>query len=324
MDHTAFFHRLRESGVHGLLLFHGPEEYIKQSALSALTQSLDETSRELNLQVFEKPSFDAIYAACETLPFFAERRIVICKELGEGDLKLLLAYAPKLPDTTLLVLAYRGDCSEGHRKRILAVGEEVHFATLSEPDALQFVQDRARKRNVRMDRRVAALLVDLVGTDVSTLENELFKVIAYAGGEGSVLLEDFITAVVTPNTEYRRFAMLDDLLAGRAARGLAALTGMLQEGSESVFGLAHFLAGQCKQMLNARLLLDSGAREKDITARLKIYPRAARTAITGARAHTAEELREAVQAFSNVDYLQVTGRMNGELALNTAVTKYLC
>lgn len=322
MNHTEFFACLAAGELHGLLLFHGPEEYIKQSALSALAGSVDAAMRELNVQTFEKPQAEAIRSACETLPFFADRRIIICQDMADAEIKLLLPYAPTLPDTALLVLAVRGACGEALRKQIVAVGKEVLFDTLSEPDALRFVQDRARKRGARMDRRVAALLVDMVGTDVHTLENELFKVIDYAGGDGALLLEDFVTTVITPNPEYQRYRMLDDLLAGRTRQGMRALEGMLQDGSESVFGLAHFFTGQCKNMLSARLLLDGGVRERDIAARLKLYSKAARSATLGAGRLPAAALRDAVLEFSRIDYLQVSGRMDGAQALTLAVARY--
>lgn len=322
MQYNEFFTLLKSGALKGMYLLHGPEEYTKQSALQQLKESVEEAARDLNVQVMEKPLSGAVRAACETLPFFAERRIVIASEMADAEVKLLLPYSEALPDTTLLVLTMRGECGAALKKTLGTQIQEVFFNTLNEQEAMRFVLDRAKKSGVTLARNVAALLVDMVGTDVHALENELYKVLDYAGS--APVLEDFVAAAVTPNPEYQRYQMLDDLLLGRSSRGMRALSAMLKDGSESVFGLAHFFTGQCKSMLQARLLLDGGAKERDIANKLKLYPKAAQAAALGASKLNAEQLRDAVLAFSEVDYLQVSGQAPGERALTSAVLRYFC
>ena len=69
MDHTRFFELQKSGEISGLYLFHGEEEYVKQSALSQLIERIDPVSRDMNVQEFEKPNADSVQLACETLPF---------------------------------------------------------------------------------------------------------------------------------------------------------------------------------------------------------------------------------------------------------------
>lgn len=322
MEHTRFFELLKSGEISGLFLFHGEEEYVKQSALSQLIERIDPVSRDMNVQEFEKPNADSVQLACETLPFFAETRLVVCREIADSVAKQLIAYAPTMPPTTTLVLYIRGKCGASLLQAAKDLKRDVTFDRLTQQDATRFVLQRLRKRGVQIDQDTARMLVEMVGVEVHALLNELNKAADYAGTEP--ITPETLRACVTPNPEFKRYQMLDDLLAGKQVPALRALRRMLLDGSETPFGLAYFLAGQCKTMLSVRMLMDSGVREQDAGKRLGLYSGQARSAAAGAKRLTAEQLRNAVLAFSSVDYLQVTGKAPADRMLEMAVLQYFC
>ncbi len=284
---------------------------------------IDPAARDFNVQEFDKPVAAAVQAACETLPFFAESRLVICREMPESEAKQLIGYAPTMPPTTTLILYVRGKCGASLLQAVKGMGRDVLFDRLTESDALRFVQQRVRKRESEIDREAAQLLVDMVGTQVHALQNELNKAADYAG-PGGIVTAQIVRACVTPNMEFKRFVMLDELLAGKQQSALQALRHMLRDGSETPFGLAYFFTGQCKNMLGARLLMDSGMRESEVGRRLGLSAMPAKTAVAGARRLSREQLRAATLAFSAIDHLQVTGKMPSDRALEMAVLRYFC
>ena len=284
---------------------------------------IEPAARDFNVQEFEKPTAITVQAACETLPFFAENRLVICKEMLESEAKQLINYASNMPPTTTLILYVRGKCGTALLQAVKSIGRDVLFDRLTESDALRFVQQRVRKRESEINGEAAQLLVDMVGTQVHALQNELNKAADYVG-PGGVVTTEIVRACVTPNLEFKRFVMLDELLAGKQKSALQALRHMLKDGSETPFGLAYFFTGQCKNMLGARLLMDSGTRELEVGRRLGLSVMPAKTAIAGARHLSAEQLREATLAFSAIDHLQVTGKMPSDRALEMAVLRYFC
>jgi DNA polymerase III delta subunit len=322
MDHTRFFELLKSGEISGLYLFHGEEEYVKQSALSQLIERIDPVSRDMNVQEFEKPNADSVQLACETLPFFAETRLVVCREIADSVAKQLIAYAPTMPPTTTLILYIRGKCGASLLQAAKDLKRDVAFDRLTQQDATRFVLQRLRKRGAQIDQDTARTLVEMVGVEVHALLNELNKAADYAGTEP--ITPETLRACVTPNPEFKRYQMLDDLLAGKQVPALRALRRMLRDSSETPFGLAYFLAGQCKTMLSVRMLMDSGLREQDAGKRLGLYSGQARSAAAGAKRLTAEQLRNAVLAFSSVDYLQVTGKAPADRMLEMAVLQYFC
>ncbi|MDR1619217.1 MAG: DNA polymerase III subunit delta [Clostridiales bacterium] len=317
---NQFFTEIKNDTVHGFYLFHGSEEYIKLGALNRLKESVDDCARFLNVQEFEKPLAATIRAACDTLPFLSARRVVVCHDMADAEIKLLTPYIASMPPTTVLILYVRGECGAQTKKLLGGHGREVNFQPLDEHGALLFVLNRANKRGVKIERGVAALLVDMVGAGVHTLENELNKLMDYACG--APINDELIRALITPNPEYQRYNMLDALLKNDVKTAMEAMFIMLKDGSESVFGLAHFFSGQCKNMLCARLLLDTGARGEAVGSRLGLYPKPARAALSGAKRLSAAQLREALLAFAGIDYLQLSGRVAGDAALHAAVARF--
>ena len=114
MNHTEFFAQVKAGQLRGAYLFEGTEEYIKSSALAAAEKALlPEGMEQLNETVLENPPTDALVAAAETLPFLAEKRLVVVRELAaltgrsESD-ERLLDYIGKIPDTCVVIFYVQG------------------------------------------------------------------------------------------------------------------------------------------------------------------------------------------------------------------------
>lgn len=81
MDRNAFFNLIKENRLSGAYLLYGVENMMKDSAVSALLETMDEATRPLNVDTLESAEANALTLACDALPFFAERRVVICRAM---------------------------------------------------------------------------------------------------------------------------------------------------------------------------------------------------------------------------------------------------
>ena len=100
---------------------------------------LPEGMEQLNETVLENPPTDALVAAAETLPFLAEKRLVVVRELAaltgrsESD-ERLLDYIGKIPDTCVVIFYVQGKVDA--RKKLAAAlkkqGTVVSFAPLED------------------------------------------------------------------------------------------------------------------------------------------------------------------------------------------------
>ena len=114
MDRKEFSQLIKSGQVQGAYLFEGVEENIKAATLQSLRKAiLPEGMEELNESLMDAPETSAIIAACETLPFLADKRLVIVREhpalSGRADAdERLLSYIPEVPDSAVLVFLCRG------------------------------------------------------------------------------------------------------------------------------------------------------------------------------------------------------------------------
>lgn len=320
MRSKQFFALLKENKANGLFLLHGEEEYLKRRLYSAAIESVPEAVRDLNVQLFDRPQAYQVEEAVQTLPFLHDIRVVGCMDMQQTELKAFLKGGIDVPDNVLLLVYMYGDCPEALLKSIRAEHKDIAFAPLTGPEAAQYVSMVVEKRGGSISHKTVSLLVELVGTDMRNLINEIDKALNYAGG--GEITATIVKNTVSPSEEYERYGMLDKFLFGESGEAMVAMLSLLNSGTESAFGLAHFFTGQCKNMLLARLLLDKGVKERDVASKLNLYYKQARSAVAGAKRLNAETLREAVNSFAYIDYLQVTGQMPADRALTLAVIKY--
>ncbi len=319
MNDRSFFKAIQDGALAGAYLLSGEEEYVKESALAALVERVDVISRDLNLQYLDGGAADDVITACETLPFFSEQRLVVCRFLPQGDEgKRLAEYLPRLPETSLLIFFVRGKADEklGLVKALRKAERAVDFDPLTPFDAARWVRQQARRLDAPITEEAARFLVSLVGTDVSALHSELAKAAFYAGA-GQEVTKEVIAACVTRNVELRVFDMVDYFLAGKAQDGLRAYRRMLDEG-ESPFRMAALLEGNFRRMAQARACIDQGLGREETLKRLgNTYPM--KKAYDGARRYSRAELLANLRRFADVGYLQVSGQQKDAEALERAL-----
>ena len=324
MDHKAFYQKIKGNSLLGAYILHGPEEFIKDSALQRVIDLVDPSVRAVNVDFMEAAQSDPIIDACETLPFFSERRILVCRQLPKDeDSKVLCDYLPRLPETTLLLFVIRGKANEklNFFKFVSKAGGVVSFDSLDEDEVIRWMLQHACDLQVTIAPEAARHIVHLVGTDMSRIYNEFQKVAGFVGPGNEVTIAA-ADAAVSRTTEYRVFDMLDRFLAGDAASGMRALDGLIQDG-EPPMRIASFLAGRFKLMLRARHLMDQKLSEQAAVRAMGGSPYAAKLAYRAAKRFEQGQLLNLLRDFSQVGYLQVSGQAKDRDALEQAIFRNL-
>ena len=240
---AAAAHRLS-----GALLLHGEEENLKAEALAAIRSAvLSPGTEQLNEAVLEAPSADELIAACETIPFMGDQRLVIVRDAEglsgrkEAD-ERLLRYIPEVPATCVLVFYHTGR-ADGKKKLVAALKKDKRvfsFDVLKEKDVVPWVQAAFQREGRECDWQTASRLVFISGTDTSVLQGEVAKLIAFAG-ERKTLTPADADAIATPCAEYTIFQLVDDVVAGRDRSALVRQRRLQQDGAEDLYVLAMLL-----------------------------------------------------------------------------------
>lgn len=320
------------------LLLDGDEEYVKDSAISQLRQTLLQEGMEaLNESVLdEKASARQIIEACETLPFMTEKRLVLVKDSpfvlsgkknqetkdAAGE-EAMLDYIATLPSQTQLVFVAKGtaDMRKKLPKKIATLGGNVRFDYLKEKELSQWVQRTLRARQKNMDIDAIHELIYRAGPTLNNLESELGKVLDYVGERLSVVWAD-VDALVQLSAENTTFEMLDHLLKGESEASLQMLARLRLQGGSAV-GVIVLMAGQVRRLLHMRAILDGGGTKEQAGSALGLSPYVTNIVFRGVGAYRQERLRSMLQACIEADFAVKSGEMGDELALDGLVLRFL-
>ena len=325
MDRKEFSQLIKSGQVQGAYLFEGVEENIKAATLQSLRKAiLPEGMEELNESFMDAPDTSAIIAACETMPFLADKRLVIVKEhpalAGRADADdRLLSYIPTVPDSCVLVFLCRGkaDARKKLYTTIKKTGGIVSFAPLTDAELNAWIVKAFAGLGKGVTPQTASLLSFTVGTDTALLRREIDKLAALVGDRGEVTEAD-VQAVATRSVECTVFEMVDAVVAGQTAKAFGLLRDMLTTGSDRL-GILAMLLRQFRLMQHIKIMQYEKLSAGDIKQRLGIAPFAAERCMRQASGYTGGQVKRGVQICLNAEYMVKSGQWNQEGALEKAM-----
>jgi DNA polymerase-3 subunit delta len=201
-------------------------------------------------------------------------------------------------------------------KTFAAVAQTVAFDTLKVKELPAWVADAAAARRLQMDGGAAAALAALVGPDLWTVENELEKLEAYAGGEP--IDRAMVERLVSSAQEARSWDVTDPLIAGEERRALAALQRMLSEG-EPPARLAVMVGRAYRQLALIKEVLDRRAPKAEVERLLGNQAFKADTLSRLASRYSWEQIRAAFRLIVDADLSVKRGLQDDESALQLLV-----
>ncbi len=186
----SFFRGLLKGEVPPAVYLYGPEDVLKEEAVSELLErTLDPSLRDFNLDEVSATSLDPERAEtlCTTLPMMAERRVVIVREVEAWNRRakakgVILRYLEHpAPETVLVLVQSAGDAAPD--KELAARTMAVSADPLPPQRALKWLLRHAKRLGVTLDEDAADHLVRATDASLSLLRTELAKLSGLAGDE---------------------------------------------------------------------------------------------------------------------------------------------
>ena len=329
MDRKDFDVFLRQGNIPSVLLFEGEEEHLKQAALDALQKKLlPEGLEELNRTLLDAPETDQIIAAAETLPFMADRRLIIIRDhpaltgRAEADGRLV-DYLPSVPSTAVLVF-FCTQKPDGRKKLYAAVRKLngiVVFSPMKDRELTSFVIAAFRDLGKECDERTADFLVFTCGNDTGLLLTEIAKVASHAGDAPSVH-PDSVRAVATPSAECTVFQMVDAVVSGQSSRAFLLMRNQLLAGTDRMYMLSMLLR-QFRLLQHIKIMQYEKRSSADIRSALGVPPFAVDQYVRQASGWSNGQVKTAVNLCFDTEYAVKSGRLNADGAVEAVMLKLL-
>ena len=329
MDRKDFDRLLAGGKIPSVLLFEGEEAHMKQSALEALSRKLlPEGLEELNRTLLEAPETDQIIAAAETLPFMADRRLIIVRNhpalVGRADADdRLTGYLPSVPASAVL-LFYCTQKPDARKKLYTAVKKLngiVVFSPLRDRELTSFVTSAFRDLGKECDERTADFLIFTCGSDTGLLLTEIAKVASHAG-DSPTIHPDSVRAVATPSTECTVFQMVDAVVSGQGARAFTLMRSQLLDGTDRMYMLSMLLR-QFRLLQHIKIMQYEKRSPAEIRSALGVPPFAVDQYVRQASGWSNGQVKSAVNLCFDTEYAVKSGRLNADGAVEAVMLKLL-
>ena len=307
--YTDFEASLTKRKLHANYFLFGADPFLIELAVKELTRAMEEASTgqfAAVAQDLDETSVEEFVNTAQSLSMFAPRQLLVVKgamKLREHQGKRLARYfSNPNPQTVALFLA--GDLDRDQRKKkifeILCSGTHVvELAPLDSREVTGWLQRQAGARGCKLDPEAIRFLLDLQGTDLGRLQQEVDKALLYAGAETQITLS-MVEAVSGFAAGHTLFEFLDAVAARNKARALELVEEIFFTGKET--GLAFWWFGQqLRQWLQLKELAGRTAAAA-IGKQVGIYnPSAAQRMQEQAKRFSRQSLFNALQRLASVD-----------------------
>ena len=329
-----------------LYILSGQDDYSLGESLEEIKKSIgDQALLVANTTTLDgqQITLDQLRTVCETLPFLAERRLVIVKGLLErfepkdkssrrkkitratnhqNEYKSLVTCISKLPDSTVLVLIDGRITSKNPLFGELSAKAKVtSFPLLRGTRLQQWIKKHVIEAGGAISPQALDLLAKLVGGNLWIMANEINKLILFSSSRR--IEEEDVKMVVSYAQQASVFAMVDAILESKVGLAEQSLQQLLQRGASTVYLLV-MLSRQVRMIVRVKELKNQRKSEMDMRNKLGLTSEFAwRKTIEQAERYPLERIKELYRKLLEADLSIKTGKYEGELALNILIAE-LC
>jgi DNA polymerase-3 subunit delta len=321
----------------------GEDDYSLRRALEEIKQSVgDAASLMTNTTILDGKSVtpEQVHGASGTMPFLADKRLVIIEGLLERfepkartsrkkasrqdtpseEYRAIAEAMKNLPPFTELVII-GGKIKAGNPllRELSPLARVRNFRSLNHTQLRQWIERRIRAAGSSISPQAATVLVRFVGNDLWAMANEVDKLVLFTAGRR--IEEADVTAIVSSAREDSVFSMVDAVLEFRTGAAQSLLQQMFRQGMAPAHLLV-MLSRQVRIILQVREMRAQGQSKGDVQTKLGLNSEfVLRKAWEQADKYSPSRLHELYHRLLDTDISIKTGRMDGEIALNVLVAE---
>lgn len=314
----------------------GNESYlINETKQLLIDHALSEDELDFNFAQFdlEETPIETALEDAETMPFIGERRLVFLmnpffltaeknKSKVEHNVKKLEQYlADPAPFSIIVLVAPYEKLDERKKitKELKRNAALFEAKKLSEHDLKTWTRERAAVAQVEMDDSAIEMLLELAGTNLMMLANEMDKMILYVEEERTIDVET-VEKLVAKSLEQNVFTLVDHLLQRNIEPALTIYHELLRQNEEPIKILG-VIASQVRLMYQVKGLSKQGYSQQKIASALKIHPYRVKLAFQKNGKFDERELLAIINDLAEADYKMKTGQIEKAIALELLLMK---
>lgn len=316
---------LKQQTFKSVYLLCGEEAYLRNQYKKRLKDAMTDEGDTMNYSYYEGKDVNprAVIDMAETLPFFAERRVLMIENSGffKNKCDELADYVSSIPERTCLIFVETEiDKRSRLYKEVKKYGRVVEFGIQKEDTLVKWILGMLKKEGKSITKETLQLFLSKTGSDMQTIKNELDKLISFTEGKEVITSED-VEQVCVAQTTNKIFDMINAIAEGNRKKALELYEDLLSL-KEPPMRILFLIARQFHQLYQLKLLAKEGVASSEIAKQAGIMPFAMKKYQAQAKSFSEEELRQAVEECVDAEEAVKTGAMNDRLSVELIILKY--
>ena len=308
-----------------IYLLYGEEAYLKKQYKDRFVRAMIPEGDTMNYTYFEGKNTNPkeIIDLAETLPFFAERRLIVLENTGflKNANPELADYLKEMPESTNLIFVEEELDKRGKLyKAVKTKGHIVELKRQDERTLIRWILGLAKKEKKQMTESAARYFLGKVGNDMENIQKELEKLFCYCLERDLVTVAD-IDEICTTQITNHIFDMVDAVAVGEQKKALNYYYDLIAL-KEPPMRILFLMIRQFRILMEIKELERLGYGQKDMASKAGIMPFLVGKYRAQARAFSGKELRQIVEAGVQTEENVKTGRMTDVLSVELFLVQY--
>lgn len=316
---------LKTGQFNQIYLFYGEEAYLKRYYKERFVKAMVSEGDTMNYSYFEGKNTNpkAVIDLAETLPFFAERRLIVLENTGflKNASPELAEYIKEIPETTSVIFIEEELDKRGKLyKAIKDKGRIVELKRQDDQTLMKWILGFVKREDKQISEATIRYFLGKVGNDMENIQRELEKLFCYCMHRTDITVAD-IDAICTTQIENHIFDMVDAVANKEQKKALDYYYDLLAL-KEPPMRILYLLTRQFRILMEVKDMEGLGFGQKDIASKVGIMPFLVGKYRAQAKAFSKKELREIVEAGVEAEEMVKTGRMGDALSVELFLVQY--
>ena len=303
---------------------YGEEAYLRFQNRDKIMTALgmDESSMNFNRFEGDKANAEEIIGMAETMPFLAERRVILVEDSGffKSGSPELAGYLKNQSETSVIVFIEKEvDKRKDIYKALAGKGFEMECVPQSESSLMTWIKNKFGSEGKTISPRAQAFFLDRVGTDMSNIASEIEKLVCYCMDRNEVTEQD-IEAVSANYLTGRIFAMTDAIAEKNQKKAMDLYYDLLAL-KEPPARILSLITRQFNLMLQVKELSERGRSNSDIASAVKLQPFIVDKYKRWGRTYTLRQLEDALEMCAESDAAVKSGKLDYVISVEMVIVK---
>lgn len=322
---------IKENKLKSVYLLYGVEHYLvvnfRQKLLRAFcgTDVSSELEEDMNFASFKgkEISVAEMIQMSETLPFFAERRVILVEDSGlfskDGD--SLAEYLSEKPESTVFIFAEDAPDKRSRLfKAVEKIGHAAEFKLQDEATLKKWIGAEVAREGKKITIRAVEALIERCAEDMEQIKRELEKLFSYTLEREAIDIAD-VDAICSVRIGNHIFDMIEAMANKRQAQALGLYYELLAL-KEPPMRILHLISRQFVQLLSVKDLRNRGYDKRRISEKMEIKPFIVDKYMGQAGKFSTESLVQAINDCATYDEEVKKGMLSDRLCVELLLVKY--